>query len=334
MTSAQSLELPLDISNQEVAERDDITKLYRDVLQYRNGKKFQQLLDFCVRFRKLSAFNAALLMAQRPGCRYALTSYRWLKYYDRLVKSDACPLMILCPFGPVGFLFDLGDTVPKPGCPDRIPNDLTRNFDFKQRVDPWLFKQVIGNLAYWGILYGKMTTGQGYYGKLQVWREQDGQLTFPLDRKFVVPDTWSPAYTIKIRDGTDDTNAFGTILHEMGHLTCRHIHCSYEKPWGKKFARTELSHEQEEFEAQTVSWLVGHRIGLDIPSTYGYLAEYLGKDKELPDVDLSVVLQATNEVEKLLHPCTIKDGWLWKYSPSLQEAFKRLNPPKVKEKAT
>ena len=90
----------------------------------------------------------------------------------------------------------------------------------------------------------------------------------------------------------------------------------------------------QRLEAQTVSWLVGHRIGLDIPSTYGYLAEYLGKEKELPDVDLSVVLQATNEVEKLLHPCTIKDGWLWKYSPSLQEAFKRLNPPKAKEKTT
>ena len=89
----ENQELPLDMPDREVSDRDDISKLYRDVLQYRDGVKFKQLLDFCVRFRKLSAFNGALLMAQRPGCRYALTSYRWAKDYNRLVKTDACPLV-------------------------------------------------------------------------------------------------------------------------------------------------------------------------------------------------------------------------------------------------
>lgn len=309
-----------------VGDQDDVNELYRQVFQYRNGRKFKELLDFCTRFRKLSVFNCALLQVQRPGCRYALTANRWERDYERVIKTDARPLVIIRPFGPVEFLFDAGDTMPKPGCRDRLPEGLTRNFEFKTKVSDVQFDMTRENLAYWGISFGTMQTGLSYYGKLEVAHAQDPRVRFPKEGPDVaLPVSWPASYTIKVRDDLSLTNAFGTILHEMGHLACHHLPCAYEKKWNKKLDRTGLSHEQVEFEAQTVAWLVGHRIGLDIPATYSYLAGYLGKDCEIPPVDFMTVFHATSEVEKLLYHCTIKSGWLWKYSPSLQSEYRRLN---------
>lgn len=313
-----------DQTEEEKRDREDITKLYRDVLDYRNGVKFKKMLDFCVRFRKLSVFNCALLQTQRPGCQFALTATQWRRRYRRVVKTDACPLVVIRPFGPVGFVFDVGDTVPLNGEPDVVPKDITRDFDIEasKTVPARLFSRVKANLPFWGVKYGEMSTGRSYYGKIEVAHECDGFITLDCGKNRSLE--CRPAYTLKVAAGTCDTNAFGTILHEMGHLACRHIHCAYEKGWSDMSGRTKLGHDQEEFEAQTISWLVGHRCGVDIPSTYGYLAEYLGKDREIPPVDFAVMFQAANEVEKTLRANTIKDGWLWKYTPSLQERYKRL----------
>jgi hypothetical protein len=90
-----------------------------------------------------------------------------------------------------------------------------------------------------------------------------------------------------------------------------------------------LPKNQEEFEAETVAWLVGHRVGLEIPSSYEYLSGYLDdgpNGKGIPKFDFYAVFQAASEVEKLLRPCSFKDGWLWEYTPELQKEYRRLNP--------
>lgn len=73
------------------------------------------------------------------------------------------------------------------------------------------------------------------------------------------------------------------------------------------------------------------RMGLEIPSSYGYLAGYLddGPNGEvIPEMDFYAVFQAAGEVEKLLNPCGFKNGWLWEYTPELQKEYRRFNPPK------
>ena len=67
------------------------------------------------------------------------------------------------------------------------------------------------------------------------------------------------------------------------------------------------------------------------PSSYEYLAGYLNdgpNGKQIPLFDFYTVFQAASEVEKLLRPCNFKDGWLWEYTPVLQDEYRRLNPPR------
>lgn len=313
-------------------DEEDVNDLFYRVFEYRNSAKFRKLLDFCVHFRRLSPFNAMLLAVQRPGCLFALTANRWSRDYGRVPKSDARPLIIIRRFGPVEYLFDVADTMPKDPRVDRVPEELSGAFRYRQTVDADVFQQLIWNLPLWGVKYETMQAGSCYEGNLRVASSVDGDVEFHKDAKSRnrIPSSWRAAYTIKTREGMDDTTQFGTILHELGHLFCRHLSCGYERKWPERASREDLPENQEEFEAETVAWLVGHRIGLEIPSSYKYLSLYLNdgpNGKEIPKINFYVVFQAANEAEKLLRSCGFKDGWFWEYSPKLQQEYRRLNPP-------
>ena len=68
------------------------------------------MLRFVVRMRRFSPFNAMLLHRQKPGLSFATTARDWLARWKRAVKEDARPLVVLMPFGPVGFVYDMLDT--------------------------------------------------------------------------------------------------------------------------------------------------------------------------------------------------------------------------------
>lgn len=324
--------MEIERENQFKADEEDVNDLFYRVFEYRNSAKFRKLLNFCVHFRRLSPFNAMLLAVQRPGCEFALTANRWSRNYGRVPKSDARPLIIIRPFGPVEYLFDVADTEPLDPNHDRVPEGLSGAYKYRQQVDPDTFKQLKMNLPLWGIKFDDMLTGGGYNGKLQMAESVDGKVTFYSKPKSKVklPAGWRAAYTIKTKSGMDDTAKFGTILHELGHLFCHHLPSGYSRRWPDKLNRLDLPKNQEEFEAETIAWLVAHRIGLEIPSSYEYLAGYLNdgpNGKQIPMFDFYTVFQAASEVEKLLRPCNFKDGWLWEYTPALQDEYRRLNPP-------
>jgi hypothetical protein len=82
-----------------------------------SGRRFErgehealsEFLNFLARFRRYSLFNAMLIRAQRPGALAVASRRRW-QDYGRMVAPDAVPIVILQPFGPVQFVYDVGDT--------------------------------------------------------------------------------------------------------------------------------------------------------------------------------------------------------------------------------
>lgn len=68
------------------------------------------MLAFVASFKLLSPYNAFLLYQQRPGTRFVLNASSWYKKYSRKIKPNARPLIILVPFGPVDYVYDISDT--------------------------------------------------------------------------------------------------------------------------------------------------------------------------------------------------------------------------------
>ena len=111
-----------------------------------------------------------LVEMQRPGARYVLTKKEWEKRYNRVLKENARPLVILFPFGPVEFVFDIADTMQNEE--NRLPiglsnneilDEIARPFKTKNNVSDDILNTLIDNLAVNGIaLDTNMIAGAGY----------------------------------------------------------------------------------------------------------------------------------------------------------------------------
>ncbi|WP_436326506.1 hypothetical protein [Brevibacterium sp. FAM 27836] len=84
--------------------------LYNDAYEHRPLMRWDELLAFVRRFPQLAAFNAALIAQQRPTATFVETEDGWRERFGRSVEADATSMVILHPFGPVRFVYDIADT--------------------------------------------------------------------------------------------------------------------------------------------------------------------------------------------------------------------------------
>lgn len=86
----------------------DLTK------SYRNSASYFQFIKFVSKIKNYSAYNTASIYAQNPNVTYVASRTDWGKRHNRVVKPEARPLIILAPFHPFLFVFDVNDTEGEP----------------------------------------------------------------------------------------------------------------------------------------------------------------------------------------------------------------------------
>jgi len=312
--------------------RKGIDELFVTVQDYASSDKFKELLRVTAHFKKYAPYNAMLIHIQNPGARYVLPARNWQKY-NRVVINDRRPIIILWPFSPIYCVYDVGDTMVMPGRNDCFPKELAKpcDGDPDKRVEEWRFHKLVANLKYWGIVYEEMKTAEPYSGKLEIGRNNDPDIVFAIEDR--CPKTWRPAYSIRVSTGANISVKFATIVHELGHLFCGHLcNCYGEKP--TETASRNISHEAKEFEAETVSWLVCRRLGVDNPS-YKYLANYFGESNTIPhEVSIDEILKATRLAEEVLGGWPLEGCYLYtksaKFKKATEEFRARLKSERVK----
>lgn len=290
-----------------------IDELFASVKEYAESPRFRQLLDFTARFKMYAVYNAMLIYLQRPGARYVLSPKEWEKKYDRQIKNGALPILVLQTMGPLRCVYDVADTLPiHPGPDEKFPPELSNPYDGDPTaaVELGTLQTLESRLRHLGIFYGTMQTGSDYSGKLEIGKANDPPLK-------LCDMPWKPSYTLWVHAGASDTVKFCTIVHELGHLFLRHMPSGYEKDWwlGPRC----LSPEAEEFEAETVSWLVARRLGVDNPS-YRYLAKYLDHHGEIPqDISVDEIIRAVNWVERIMAAQNEAIEFYERYNPYFQK---------------
>ena len=88
----------------------ELDKLFQEVGTYRYSADYRELLVFARKFPKIAPFNAMLLHIQKPGSSMVATAGEWRIRFGRKPIPGARPLVILKPFGPVEFVYELNDT--------------------------------------------------------------------------------------------------------------------------------------------------------------------------------------------------------------------------------
>ena len=103
-------------------------------------------------------------------------------------------------------------------------------------------------------------------------------------------------YRIHINRNHPVATQFTTLAHELGHLFLGHLGPDKKLNVPK---RVSLTQPQQEFEAESVAYLVCERNGIKSKSQT-YLSNYIDENSTIDTVDLYQIMRAAGQVESLL----------------------------------
>ncbi len=299
-----------EFAQEDGERRKGVDELLASVEEYARPARFLKLLAGIAHFRDYSPNNALMIVLQRPDARYVLTPRKW-KSLGRFVKRGACPIIALRPFAPVMYLYDVSDTKVAFGRADGFESSWTEQSarDPEADVPPETLRQLLDNLPLWGIAHDTFPTGPSLSVELRVGSDGDENLAIPVDGEVV---TCRPAYVLHTREGAPDTVVFTALVQALARIFCRHLRCGYERGWENS---RRVSAEVEQFEVQAVANLVCRRLQVASPS-YSFWADCAFDRREIPPISLDTVCDAVTEIERMLEPCTVKQGYLYRHTPS------------------
>ncbi|MDO6462001.1 ImmA/IrrE family metallo-endopeptidase [Granulosicoccaceae sp. 1_MG-2023] len=259
-----------------------LDELFHNVGRFRSSEDFLALLEFVRKFRNIAPYNAFLLHVQKPGSQFVATAVDWKRKFNRSIKVGARPLITLFPFGPVRFVYELGDTEG-----EDFPEELLKPFKTAGTLPDALWSLLMTNLPRECVFYAEADHGTGSAGFIR--GADRGKFQLVKDKKVPV------LYELVVNGNHSTEEKFATIAHELGHLYCGHLGSPDPSWWT---ARTGLPLNVKEFEAESVAWLVCERVGVKNPSEQ-YLRDYLGNNGEIPPVSLEAIFKAALRVESM-----------------------------------
>lgn len=272
-----------------------IDDLFTFASKYRSSAEYGQLIRFVARFHTYSPFNAMLVHIQMPGEREARPARRWFHEYRRILKAGARPLVILQPKGPVMFVFDVSDTLPiDEGSP--LPVAVEHPFAMRSGMIGSELKWTVENARRDGIDIHHQQAGSQHAGQIEVLGESITRLSFLARQKPKPEYVLVPLrYGIVLNADHAPETQYATLVHELAHLYCGHLGTPNEDWWPD---RSRLDVRTCEFEAESVSYLVCARLGLDNPSER-YLAYYSDQYEAVPEISIDAIVKTAGLVEQM-----------------------------------
>ena len=261
-----------------------IDQLFQTARYEKGNKAFDEFLGFASRFSNLSVYNAMLVRVQRPGAAAVGSRKQWRNIH-RDVLPDAIPIVILQPFGPVRFVYELGDT---DGAP--IPaQDQSSLFAHGYISEKQLLRTKKAAEKY---LVDVLETDQ--YGT-NLAGTAAGLSICPAK----IGSNEGMAFRVKLNAKHSLPSKFATLAHELGHIYCGHLGGDSKGRWPDR--RKQLGKVMAmELEAEAVAWLVCQRNGITTRSNE-YLAS-LVDDVGLETVSMYTIFEAANRVESRTEP--------------------------------
>lgn len=276
----------------ESQARSLISELLYESRLYRSGQDYQDLLDFVVRLRNFAPFNAFLLHTQKPGLRFAASALDWQKRFGRTIREGARPLVIMWPFSPVAWVYDVEDT----DGPD-LPRDIAEAFRATGAINEYSMKQFVFLLSKQGIETLQVEYGDGLAGFIS---KPESPLTEIVKRaektKEPKADKEKSHYRIRLNQAHHPSLRFATLTHELAHLFLGHLGFD---GYLKITDRKNIPHELREIEAESVCYIVCRRIGVE-PDSWRYLADFMQFEELLARLDYYPLLKAAGRIETVL----------------------------------
>ena len=231
------------------------------------------------------------------------TPQRWLYDYGRSIKPEAQPIVILQPMGPVMFVFDVSETEAIPGAKKvkPLPPEIDKPFEvLNGKLLNKELELVIENAKRDGIRITTTNDGSQSAGRIR-WVDKNHALDSQkvlsgYEMRIPVYTSVTVKYELLVNSNGQSPEAqYATIAHELAHLYCGHFGSPDIKLWPD---RQNLDHVAEEFEAESVSFLVCQRHGIQTTS-HEYLSQYADGHDDIPSISMESVMKAAGLIETM-----------------------------------
>jgi hypothetical protein len=172
--------------------------------------------------------------------------------------------------GPVMFVFDVSDTAPEKDAPP-LPEQVEHPFEICRGRIRDEFEMTVENAKRDGVSVAVRKEGSQRAGSIEC--VKSGQRL---------------SFLVKQRPQKE---------YVLAHLYCGHLGTPNEKWWQD---RTGLPRGTQEFEAESICYLVCHRLGIENPSEK-YLASYLKENprSDVPEISFERVMKSAGLIEQM-----------------------------------
>lgn len=242
------------------------------------------------RCRQYKPVNALLAQLQLPGATFVLPPQRWQEQYHRVVISGQRPIVMLQPFGPVMFMYDVSQTEALPNAP-QLSSLIVDPYAMPPIKDAeaavlWL----VENAKVDGVRVTYVAAGSQSAGCIRA-ADHGLRQDAMINRGGAVRLT-PIRYEIEANRSQTATQRLATVAHELGHLYCGHVGTHDTKLWS---SRTRFEQDQTEIEAESVAYLVCQRRD-PMAKLPPHLHQYVSAGAELPSYDLNKILTSAGRV--------------------------------------
>jgi hypothetical protein len=240
---------------------------------YRASESFQEMIDFMGRFRNYAPYNNMLVRLQNPACGFYATAYDWRHRFERALKEDARPMIILAPMHPVMLVYDVDQTEGK-----ELPKELREFSRFEGKWNPDWMKRMLENANRHGIRVQFKTLSSTNSGFATLSR-----------------DVGKWKMRIVVHGKLDSPSRFGVLCHEMAHVLLGHLGSDFDHWWP---SRSNLDRHSVEVEAESVAFIVANRLGLQGTSA-AYVSRHLVEGRVPEGVSLDLIGKVAGKIERM-----------------------------------
>lgn len=280
-----------------------LDELFARSSAYAATAEYLRIMQFLQTFPTERPYNAYLVHMQNPEASFTATAARWAKDYEGTVRVDARPIVVLKPFGPVAFVFDIADVVGA-----KVPERAWRPFEARGAASPAAERLMEANAAKELVRITRVARPLTSAGSIRPLGPREVRmLEAPrMVSLFEVGDApkapWA-AYEVEVNKAFDSATSLTTVLHELAHLLLGHLERPAHAPVAGSdvpMFRPNLREAVCELEAESVMYLVAGRLGLEDRSAE-YLAKYMDEVRltgELKRFNFDLVLKTANSLER------------------------------------
>ena len=250
-----------------------LDELFARAFSHRGSGEFIEAVQFVSRLREYAPYNNMLVYLQRSTATFWATANDWRKRFERTIREDALPIVMLRPMGPIMCVYDVSDTEGRP-----LPKRFEDAFDVSGEFEDDRLDKTLANCDRAGIHVNRKELGLLHAGT-------------------AIRSTTLNEFTlsIEIKQDLKPEAQYATLCHELGHIFLGHLGGDEAGRWPSRLG---LRRYQRELEAEAVSYIVCKRAGL-LTTSAEYLAGYIREPEDAAGISVDMIMKTASHIERM-----------------------------------